>query len=492
MMMISSDMLLTSTDPTVNSVRTSRMSGVSEQAGAEKSGPAALLSHSAAQRMQMVVISVRHHRAPVALREILAFSDEEAAQFLVHLKNNLPLDSAVMLSTCNRTELYVAAPKIQPLLPVLYRQIAQNRGLSDFSVLKLCASVYLNEDAVRHLCRVAAGLDSMILGEDQILGQVKVALQLAQRHQTAGTILDRAFKMALMTGRRVRQETGIAHRDASMSHAALRLAIQHHPDVLTAPVCILGAGKMVDILLSALQSARQEAGLPDANRLSKVSVVNRSEKRLQALVSRFGIRGLMWPQLNEGLASARVLFVATGAPHPVVYPDMLTQAGRAGFSASASDISAPLSVIDMAVPRNVDASVASLPKVQLFNTDDLSAMAPERCAQWMSAESMAQQIETAEAIVLEGMVQFCQWQQGLGGYQTLARFQARLNGLYEAALSDQTKHIEASHRQLVHQASRQVMNQLLHEPFVQLRQLANQPSPAYDQSLASLRQLFAF
>jgi glutamyl-tRNA reductase len=427
----------------------------------------------------MAVVSVRHHRAPVAFREALSFSESLAGEVLLQLKSSMALDSAVILSTCNRTEVYLAAPGLLHQLPELYRQLAKAWGLSDFSQVRACAAIYLNEDVVRHLCRVAAGLDSMILGEDQILGQVKVALQQAQRLQTAGTVLDRVFKTALITGRRVRQETGIAHRDASLSHAALRLALQHNEALLRTPVCILGAGKMVDILLTAFQAARREAGFSAPETLDLVTIVNRSEKRLQTLVNRFGVRGLMWAQLPEGLHQAQTIFVATGAPHPVIFPEMLPQS------------SSPLTVIDMAVPRNVDPSVSTHPGVRLFNTDDLAVMAPELAAQWMSAESMAHQIESAEGIVFDEVIRFCHWQQGLGGHQTLARFQARLNDLYEQALQDSTRHIEDDHRRLVHQASRQVMNQLLHQPFVQLRQLAQQPNQVYDQSLASLRQLFA-
>jgi glutamyl-tRNA reductase len=298
-------------------------------------------------------------------------------------------------------------------------------------------------------------------------------------------VLDRAFKTALITGRRVRQETGIAHRDASLSHAALKLALQQNSAVLSAPVCILGAGKMVDILLSALKTARQEAGISYAETLSQVTVVNRSEKRLQTLVNRFGVRGVIWPQLSDALVDARAIFVATGAPHPVLFDDMLPEALPEN----------PITLIDMAVPRNVDVSVNTLPHVRLYNTDDLAAMAPELSAQWMSVEAMAQQIDAAEASVFEELARFCQWQQGLSGHQTLARFQARLNNLYEAALHENTRSLDEAQRplvhRLVHQASRQVMNQMLHEPFVQLRQLASQPNPAYDQSLASLRQLFA-
>ncbi|MEB3207155.1 MAG: glutamyl-tRNA reductase [Vampirovibrionales bacterium] len=428
---------------------------------------------------QMAVVSVRHNRAPVALRETLSFSAERADAVMLQLKSTMALDGVVILSTCNRTELYIAAPKLRHQLPELYRQLAKIWGLSDFSQIRSSAAIYLNEDVVRHLCRVASGLDSMILGEDQILGQVKAALQQAQRLQTAGTVMDRVFKSALMSGRRVRQETGITHRDASLSHAALRLARHHQEAVLSEPVCILGAGKMVDILLGAFQSARREAGLNDPDVLQHVTIVNRSEKRLQTLVNRFGAQGMPWNQLPEALQNAKAIFVATGAPHPVIYPDMLPESSSA------------VTVIDMAVPRNIDQSVTQLPHVRLFNTDDLAAMAPELASEWMSTETMTHQIALAEDIVLEEVMRFCQWQQGLGGHQTLARLQARLNDLYEQAFQENTRHIQEDHRRLVHQASRQVMNQLLHEPFVQLRQLAQQSNQVYDQSLTSLRQLFA-
>ncbi|MEB3245238.1 MAG: glutamyl-tRNA reductase [Vampirovibrionales bacterium] len=441
--------------------------------------------------MHTFVFSLRYNRAPVAYREVFAFSDDALLANMPQWQAALGAESLAVVSTCNRTEVYVAitgtAERACALKPQIAELLCQARGLSAEAYVPslLKATVcYLAEDAVRHGLRVAAGLDSMILAEDQILGQVKQALRLAQKAKTAGKTIDRLFKTAIVAGKRVRHETGIAQRDASLSHAAFAFAQQHVPALASGhasptPIAILGAGKMAEILLQAIAS-QQPALLPLCR------VVNRGEKRLQALTSRYGVSGFAWESLSQALDGVCAVFVASGAPHPVLYPEQLPERTTA---------SEPCWVIDISVPRNVEASVGEVKNYALCNTDTLAAFLGRVAEDTLSVAAMAKQITLAEAIVYEEVERFNDWLSGLDGSKTLARFQARINGLHEHALSECTQSLDASLKQNVALASRQVLNQLLHAPYSHLRALTQQSNGSarqqYVQSLVTLRHLFA-
>lgn len=310
----------------------------------------------------VLVLGFHHQSTSLNTRERLSFSVQEAEHFLASLLAQAALDpvgsggvsEGALISTCNRVECYVAAESsrvaeawvLDKLLA--YKNAPEAVGLECFR--------HSHQDAVQHLFRVAAGLESLVVGEDQIIGQVRDAMALAKQAKTLGPLLERTFNAALNVGKQVRHQTGISQRNLSIAHAMLRLAEQHTEGraALDAQhVTVLGAGKMAEILLRSLTNTPRTAPL---------YVVNRNEDRLASLQQRYPtILPMTWRHAHQALEHSPLIFVATGAPHVVLDAERL-----AGLSPK------PRNLYDLSVPRNVDPELAAhLPWAQVFDLDHL-------------------------------------------------------------------------------------------------------------------------
>lgn len=331
--------------------------------------------------MQLLVVGLSHHTAPLPLRERVALGPDELPDALAGLRGVETVDEGLILSTCNRTELYVRSEVVQGA-PALRSYLA---ALRPDVRTELDEHVYQHDGsrAVRHLFRVASGLDSLVVGEHDIARQVRDAYGLACSAGTAGPLLHRAVPRALQVGKRVRSETRIGEGVASVAGAAVQLAGRVFRDPGVCRVLAVGAGRTVETALKALGGGRGGA----------LVVANRDERRARRLADRFGGRGIGLADLHRHVAAADLVVCATAAPTPLVHRDALAPelSGRGAR---------PLLVLDLGVPRDVEPTVADLPGVYLHDVDDLHAITTRSLAQ------RAEELPRAEAIVTLAVSQF--------------------------------------------------------------------------------------
>ena len=386
--------------------------------------------------MELLALGVSHKTAPLALRERLALPEGRAAAVLAELCAHEAVHEAVAISTCNRTELYmvvsdpVAAESVA--LAVLARK-AETRPTE----LADCLYSFRQREAVGHLFAVAAGLDSMIVGEAEIQGQVKRAYELALVEGATGAIANRLFREALGAGKRVRTETGVGRSRVSVSTVAVELAADMLGDLTTRRVLVIGAGENGELTAKALQ----EKGV------HTVFVANRHYDRAIGLAQRFGGAAVRFDDLPLELARADIVVSCTASPHQIVGREELELMRDAPEGR-------PLVLIDIAVPRDVDPSVRDLPGIALYDMDDLQR-----------AIAQGRGVRAAEAARARTIVD-----------AVLAENESRWESLSE---SDR-------HRLRVMAAA--VVNRMLHEPTLRLKAAA-QEEGAY-QHVQALRELF--
>jgi glutamyl-tRNA reductase len=419
--------------------------------------------------MHVVLVGTSHHHAPVEVREQVAFGSGRAGEIAAALAGED--GEAVALSTCNRTELYLACDDSAEALEQGAGALETIGGLP---AGELEGSLYtlLDEAAVLHLFRVAAGLDSMIRGEGQILGQIRSAYEAAQEADATGPALHRLFRHALRAGKRVRTETGIAENPASVSTAAAELVERVFEDLQGTNVLLLGAGKIGE--LAAVELVARGA--------SGIVVANRSLERASRLAARFGARAASLDQLDDELARADVVVASTSSAGYLVSAAQVERA-RAGRR------DRPVFFIDIAVPRDVDPAINALPGCYLYDIDDLQQVVAE------SADGRTEEIDRAEAIVADEAEQFRAWQRSRDvvpaitslrelaetiRVQELARAEPRLGAL------------SPRERRAVESLTAQIVNKLLHLPTVRLKEAAAAPTGAVDGVLyaEAVRHLF--
>lgn len=388
--------------------------------------------------------------ASIEVREKFALIEDELEAAVAALKALPGIEECAILTTCNRSEIYAAVSDAELAMESLHQFYRSFKNV-DIREFRGHLFTLLHEDAVRHLFRVASGLDSLILGEGQILGQVRDTLLFAQKHETIGPILDKVFKSALTVGKRVRTETGIADKDVSVSRAAFELAKQMDPDLLQRKIALVGGGKMASILMSSL---KRDVKAEDHH---QVSIVNRSEQRLQTLVEKYGFQGHAWPHLESVIAEAEVLFVATGAPHLVLGPKHFEHSG-------------PKLVLDISVPRNVDPRVGELPGIRLFNTDDLAGV----CG--FSAETQAELKAQAQAIINEEFLTFDLWLATRSAIPTITKLRDKIESIRQEEVLKacaEGGQQNASGTMLIDSLSKSLVNKILHDPTVRLKTTLN-------------------
>lgn len=308
--------------------------------------------------MSIVLVGLNHRTAPVEMRERLAFSEEACAQSLPWLVDGETIREGLIFSTCNRVEVLTATERLtaSDAASRIGDFLSQTRNVSP-DLLRPHLYVHADEQAVRHVFRVACSLDSMVVGEPQILGQVRRAYALAVEAGTAGRVLHRLLHHAFHTAKRVRTETGIGAAAISISYTAVELGRKIFGSLAHRAVLLIGAGEMAELALRHLVKAGA----------SRILVANRTVQRAQQLAAQFGGEAIAEERLTEALSQADVVICSTGAEHYIVTPEMAHQA-------KALRRNQPLFIIDISVPRNVDPRVGELDDVFLFDIDDLEAV----------------------------------------------------------------------------------------------------------------------
>src|SRR5262245_59892481 len=309
--------------------------------------------------IDLLLIGVSHKTAPVAVRERLAVEPDAVQAALAELTALAPVREAAMISTCNRVELYAAVDDADRAAAGLADVLARRAGVA---VADLAEHLYQHRDAaaVRHLFRVASSLDSLVVGEPQILGQTKQAYEAAVQHGTAGAVLRACFEEgAFRVARRVRRETAIARNPVSVSSVAVELARQVVGDFAGRRVLVVGAGKMSELAARTLRT--QGATL---------TVVNRTRTRADDLAARYGATAADWSALAAEMTTADIVIASTGATRPVLTLELLSGVRKARRGR-------PLVLLDIAVPRDVEPAAGELQDIYLFDIDALQNVAAE-------------------------------------------------------------------------------------------------------------------
>jgi len=410
----------------------------------------------------ITVLGVNHLTAPLEVRERFAL---QASEVVATLNRVLAAGASggVVISTCNRTEFYLADPREavpSTVWSLLSDRLGDGRRADDYGYVRL------NRDAVRHLYRVSAGLDSMVLGESQIQGQVRDAWE--QSRGQAGPVLHRLFQTALLVGARVRSETVLGAGNASAPSAAVAVASKIFGDLAGREALILGAGEVAELAATCLVAEGVNVSL----------VANRTYDRARTIAERMGARALTLDDAWSHFATADVVLCSTSAPHAVVTwervaPSIQRRRGR------------PLCILDLAVPRDVDPSVGQLENVFLYNLDDLQTVAAQAAAR------RREEIPAAEQIVDEEVERFWGWLEGLGVVPAIKAFRGRMDAVREAELQRVLRrlpHLTAADRALVEQLSHALMNKFLHQPTIALKRAAEAGNS--DTLLLALRALF--
>jgi glutamyl-tRNA reductase len=421
------------------------------------------------QNAELLTLGISHKTAPVALRERLALTDTEAEGFVQSLVADEVVHEAVAISTCNRTEIYLVCADPVRAESALLGALA---GRADIRPTELAGVVYSlrNCDAARHLYRVTSGLESMIVGEAEVQGQVKRAYESALSAGTTGPMTNKLFSAALQTGKRVRSETQIGSQRVSVSTVAIDLAKDIVGSLAEKDVVIIGAGEMAELTAQALA----------AQGVSTIFVANRHAQRALSLAERFGGQVASLDELPARLETADIVVSSTSSPHPIVGVEELEQvmSKRAGR---------PLMLVDIAVPRDIEAGCADLPGVTLYDIDDLQTVVA-RNMQVREGER-----DSANDIVEEEITRFARWMGQLDVRPTIAALRERGASIVDAVLAENSGRWEsASPRDLarIDAIARAVMQRLLHEPTIRLKSAQELSNNSGHGRLQVIRELF--
>jgi glutamyl-tRNA reductase len=419
---------------------------------------------------ELLALGISHKTAPVALRERLAVTEPEAVALAQQMTATAEVREAVVLSTCNRTELYLVVGDPVRAEAEALGILAHHAGLDP---TELAREMYTprNCDAARQLYRVTAGLESMIVGEAEIQGQVKRAFEAALRAGCTGPLSNRLWAAALSTGKRVRSETAIGASHVSVPSAAVGLAVELLGDLSERHVVILGAGETSELTAQAL--ADRGAGT--------IFVANRHADRARGLAQRFGGSVVGLDGLPEQLTRADIVVSSTSSPHPIVGREELELV--LGLR-NRNPPTRPLLAIDIAVPRDFEPGCGALEGVTLYDIDDLQAVVAR------NLDTRAGEVPRAEAIVEEEIHRFAGWLGQLEALPTVSALREHGDAIVEQVLAENDGRWEsASPRDLVRveALARSIANRLLHEPTIRLRSLSEARSHA---SLQLVRELF--
>jgi len=418
--------------------------------------------------MYILCLGLNHHTASLYLREKLALDENTVRIALARLACghvDSPLAELIILSTCNRVELYAASNQLA--------FAGLEAFLSDISgvpVDTFSSQVYRFQDmeAVRHLFEVTAGLDSLVIGEPQILGQVTRALELARGQNTAGSILNRLFQAAIHAGKRTRTETAISRNPASVSSLAASLSERVVHKISEAQIVILGAGEMAELAVEALRKRGAQ----------KILVINRTIERAQELVRRWGAEATTFENIYTSLESADILISSTGAPHTLISAGMVEEIMKRRPER-------PLVLIDIAVPRDIEPDVVQFSQVTLYDMDSLNARLEHSLAERMA------EVPQVKNILNEELQLFEEYWKSLDMLPLIADIRQNAEAIRQTELEKTLRRLpdlteaERNHIEAMTQA---LVKKLLHAPTHRLRTEASSPRASEYASMA--RTLF--
>ncbi|KPB05506.1 glutamyl-tRNA reductase [Bacillus sp. CHD6a] len=401
--------------------------------------------------MHIIVVGVNYKTAPVEIREKLTFNPADLNKAMMALKDQKSILENIIVSTCNRTEVYAVVDQLHTGRYYIKAFLADWFGL-DKEEFSPYLNIYENDGAMEHLYRVSCGLDSMVLGETQILGQIRTSFLAAQEYKTVGTIFNQLFKQAITLAKRAHSETDIGSNAVSVSYAAVELAKKIFGDLKNKHVLILGAGKMGELAVQNLHS----------NGVEKVTVINRTLEKATNLANRFAGQAKSMQELSCALVEADILISSTGAKDYVLTKDDMTYVERMRKGR-------PLFMVDIAVPRDLDPELDKLESVFLYDIDDLEGIVNANLAERKKAA------EEIELFIEEEIVEFKHWLNTLGVVPVIS-------ALRQKALDIQSETMQSIQRKLPHLSEREIkvlnkhtksiINQMLRDPILRAKELS--------------------
>ncbi len=420
--------------------------------------------------MALLAVGVSHRTAPVELREQLAVPGERLPALLAAMRAQLGADEVAMLSTCNRTEVYLSLPDGDVPPGEQARRVVEWLAVQQrVAGERLQAALYAHDgdEAVRHMMRVASGLDSLVLGEPQVFGQMKDAYAVAHQAGTVGKSLERCFQQVFAVAKKVRTETAIGANPVSVAFAAVSLAKHLFSDIGDTRALLIGAGEMIELVARHLAE----------NGVRSLTVANRTLERAHALADRHAGRAITMDEIPYALEQADMVISCTAAQVPVLGKGAVERALKRRRHR-------PLFLVDLAVPRDIEPEVAELDDVYLYTVDDLQGVIDSNVK---AREAAARE---AEAIVAERSAQFRVQQREQGAAETLRLVRARVEALRAAELEKAQAEIArgGDPAEVMQRMSRALVNKLLHDPSVVLRQAA---ADGREDLLEFARALFA-
>ena len=403
--------------------------------------------------MPLILVGVNHRTAPLDVRERLSVADSDLGPMLQSLCERPGIDGASLVSTCNRVEAIVSSPSEDVIEPIV--EWMAERAAAARAEIEKHLYVLRHGDVVKHLFRVAAGLDSMIVGEPQIHGQVRKAFTTAQEVGTLDALLQQLFDQTMRVARRVRTDTGIGEHAVSVPYAAVELARKIFGELRGLQVLLLGAGDMGE--LTAEHLSGQE--------VRQIFVANRSYERATELARRFRGEAVSFSSAESYLAASDIVIASTAAPHYVITADLVRRA-------FAQRKRRNLFLIDLSVPRNIDPEVARIEGAYLYNVDDLQNVVDA------NREVRQKKADEAEDIVLREVELFRKRLVAQDAVPTIVELQQRLEAIRSAELEACLRRlgpITAEQRAAIEMLSSRMINKILHYPILQLKEAADEP-----------------
>ncbi|WP_112288709.1 glutamyl-tRNA reductase [Rahnella sp. AN3-3W3] len=401
--------------------------------------------------MTLLALGINHKTAPVSLRERVTFSPETLDQALSSLLQQPLVQGGVVLSTCNRTELYLSVEQQENLQEQLVKWLCDYHHLSEDEVRK---SLYWHHDneAVSHLMRVASGLDSLVLGEPQILGQVKKAFAESQNGQAVSGELERLFQKSFSVAKRVRTETDIGASAVSVAFAACTLARQIFESLSDVNVLLVGAGETIELVARHLHQ----------HNVRHMMIANRTRERAQSLATEVDAEVISLQDIDSRLAEADIIISSTASPLPIIGKGMVERALKARRNQ-------PMLMVDIAVPRDIEPEVGKLANVYLYSVDDLHSIIQNNLAQRKAAAIQA------ETIVEQESSNFMAWLRSQGAVEIIRDYRSRADIIRADAQAKALAAIAqgADVEAVIHELAHKLTNRLIHAPTRSLQQAAS-------------------
>ncbi|WP_301109267.1 glutamyl-tRNA reductase [Sporosarcina sp.] len=417
--------------------------------------------------MHTVVVGVNHRTAPVEIREKLSFVEAELPQAMQTLQQQKSILENIIISTCNRTEIYAVVDQLHTGRYYIKKFLSDwfSIPIEDFSSHLI---IYEEDGAVEHLLRVVAGIDSMVLGETQILGQVRSSFLSAQEIGTTGTIFNELFKQAITTAKRAHTETAIGENAVSVSYAAVELGKKIFGSLKHKHIAILGAGKMGELAVKNLQGSG----------VGKITVINRTFSKAELLAAKFDGEAKSMQELQCILLEADILISSTGSTDYVIDYELmqLVEKLRKGK---------PLFLVDIAVPRDLDPKISDLPNMFLYDIDDLQGIVEANLAERkLAADEIGLMIERE-------VVLFKEWLSTLGVVPMISALRkkaSRIQSETMASIENKMPDLTDREKKVLNKHTKSIINQLLKDPILQAKELSTDKNAS--EKLALFEQIF--